>query len=102
MSITSCYEHIFNLVSDRSHRGCLNSILPQLYLWMKMWQGTGINSRKDLSFFMSATEANGKPEDVKTSMLLSCIEEKARDICYAFVSVNEEDEMKLEYNLREI
>ena len=31
--------------------------------------------KKEFKFFMTATESNDKPEDVKTSRLLSCIGE---------------------------
>ena len=32
--------------------------------------------KKEFNFFLTATESNDKPEDVKTSRLLSCIGEK--------------------------
>ena len=49
--------------------------------------------KKEFKFSMTATEANGKPEDAKTSILLSCISEKAKEIYYTFVFENEEDKI---------
>ena len=51
---------------------------------------------KEFKFFMTATESNDKPEDVKTSRLLSCIGEKTRDIYYTFQFENDDDSMTLE------
>ena len=52
--------------------------------------------KKEFKFFMTATESNDKPEDVKTSRLLSCIGEKARDIYYTFQFENDDDSVTLE------
>ena len=45
---------------------------------------------------MTATESNNKPEDVKTSRLLTCTGEKARDVYYTFTFEAEDDAMKLQ------
>ena len=52
--------------------------------------------KKEFHFYMTATESNNKPEDVKTSRLLTCIGEKARDIYYTFTFEAEDDAMKLQ------
>ena len=36
--------------------------------------------KKEFHFYMTATESNNKPEDVKTSRLLTCIGEKQKEI----------------------
>ena len=52
--------------------------------------------KKEFHFYMTATESNNKPEDVKTSRLLTCIGEKARDVYYMFTFEAEDDAMKLQ------
>ena len=52
--------------------------------------------KKEFPFYMTATESNNKLEDVKTSRLLTCIGEKARDVYYTFTFEAEDDAMKLQ------
>ena len=40
--------------------------------------------KKEFNFYMTATESNEKPEDVKTSRLLTAIGERAQEIYYTF------------------
>ena len=52
--------------------------------------------KREFKFYMTATESNEKGEDVKTSMLLTTIGERAREIYYTFTFANEDDAMKLD------
>ena len=45
---------------------------------------------------MTATELNSKPEDVKTSKLLTCAGGKARDVNFSFNFEDEDDAMELQ------
>ena len=53
----------------------------------KMWQ-------KSLEFYLCATEADSKSDKVKTSILLTCIGEKGREIYETFEFENTGDKMK--------
>ncbi len=50
---------------------------------------------KHFDFFLTATESDGKPDKVKTSILLSCIGPKGRDIYETFQFSTEGDNLKL-------
>eukprot|EP00794_Sanderia_malayensis_P014552 gene14552-16054_t len=50
---------------------------------------------KHFDFFLTATESDGKPDKVKTSILLSCIGPKGRDIYETFQFSTEGDKLKL-------
>ena len=50
---------------------------------------------KHFDFFLTATESDTKSDKVKTSILLSCIGPKGRDIYETFHFSNNEDNLKL-------
>ena len=52
--------------------------------------------KKEFKFYLTATESDGKGDDVKTSRLLTTIGEKARDVYYTFTFATEGDDMKLD------
>ena len=51
--------------------------------------------KKELKFYLTATESDKKGDDVKTSRLLTTMGEKARDVYYTFTFATEGDDMKL-------
>ena len=50
--------------------------------------------KQSFILFMTATEYNGKSDEVKTSLLLHCIEEKFREVYNTFVYSSIVDSMK--------
>ena len=51
--------------------------------------------RKSFEFFMVATEADGKSDKIKSSILLTCIGERGREIYETFDFQDAEDKLKL-------
>ena len=56
--------------------------------------------RKSFEFFMVATEADGKDDKIQTSILLTCIGDKGREIYETFDFADEADKLKLAPVLR--
>ena len=52
--------------------------------------------KKELKFYLTATESDEKGDNFKTSRLLTTISEKARDIYYTLTFASDGDDMKLE------
>ena len=52
--------------------------------------------RQDFILFMAATKYDEKPDNVKSSLLLDCISERAREVCNTFKFSTTADSMKLE------
>ena len=59
--------------------------------------GNWTTFKKEFQFYMTVTELNNKPEDVKTSGLLTCVGEKARHVYYTFTFEAEDDATKLQH-----
>ena len=51
---------------------------------------------KQFCFYLTATEEDNKDDKIKTSMLLTCIGQKGREIYETFTFNSADDEMKLE------
>ena len=51
--------------------------------------------KKSFQFYMTATEADGKDDKIKTSILLTCIGDKGREIYETFDFTNADDNLKL-------
>ena len=52
--------------------------------------------KREFEFFLVATESNKKSDEVKTSLLLTCIGQRSREVYYNFKFENEGDCMKLD------
>ena len=52
--------------------------------------------KSEFDFFMIATESESKSEKIKSSILLTCIGEKGREIYSTFTFDEEDDKMKLQ------
>ena len=50
--------------------------------------------KKELGFYLTATEANSKPDVVKTSRLLTALSEKGCEVYYTFTFTNDTEAMK--------
>ena len=51
---------------------------------------------KELTLYMQATESSGKPDTVKSSILLHCIGSKSREIYNTFTFAEQGDNMKFD------
>ena len=49
--------------------------------------------KKEFPFYLTATEANSKPDAVKTSRLLTALGEKAREVYYTFAFTDDTEAM---------
>ena len=57
---------------------------------------------KQLRFYLAATEKDSKDDKIKTSMLLTCIDQKGRQIYDTFTFYSVDDHMTLEPILNEL
>ena len=57
--------------------------------------------KREFEFFLVATESNKKSDEVKTSILLTCIGQRSREVYYNFKFENEGDCMKLDVVLEQ-
>ena len=49
--------------------------------------------KKEFQFYLTASESKNKPDEIKTSRLLSAIGPKSREICYSFNFTDDEESM---------
>ena len=56
--------------------------------------------RKAFTFFLAATEIDGKSDKIKTSALLTCIGAKGREIYDTFTYTSDDDKLKLDVVLK--
>ena len=64
--------------------------------------GNWLRWKKEFRFYLTATEANSKPDAVKTSRLLTTLGEKGREMYYTFTLMDDTEAMEYDTVLQKV